>query len=104
MYAMSNDEKIKQFSEKATPVFEKYGIRYASLFGSYARGEEKTDSDIDILIGKGDKSLSLLDFVRMRDELSKIFNKKVDIVSDGAIVPYFKEYIFKDLQPLYGER
>lgn len=86
------------------PIFEKYDIRYADLFGSYARGEQKTDSDIDILVKKGDKPLSLLDFVRMKDELSKIFNKKADIVSEGAIVPYFKEYILKDLQPLYGER
>jgi hypothetical protein len=100
---MSNDE-IQQFSEKATPIFEKYDIQYAGLFGSYARGEQKADSDVDILVKKGDKSLSLLDFVRMKDELSKIFNKKVDIVSDGAVVPYFKEYILKDLRSLYGER
>lgn len=86
------------------PVFEKYGVRYAGLFGSYARGEEKPESDIDILVKKGDKPLSLLDFVRMRDELSTVFNKKVDIVSDSAVVPYFKEYIFKDLRPIYGER
>jgi hypothetical protein len=100
---MSN-EKIKQFSESATPVFEKYSIQYAGLFGSYARGEEKMESDVDILVKKGSKSLSLLDFVRMRDELSKILNKKVDIVSDSAVVPYFKEYIYKDLQLLYGKR
>lgn len=101
---MSNDENIKQFSEKAMPIFEKYGVRYAGLFGSYARGEEKPESDVDILVKKGDRPLSLLDFVRMRDELSTMFNKKVDIVSDTAIVPYFKEYIFKDLKSLYGER
>jgi len=101
---MNNDENIKQFSEKAAPIFEKYDIRYAGLFGSYARGEQKTESDVDILVKKGEKPLSLLDFVRMKDELSRIFNKKVDIVSEGAIVPYFKEYIFKDLRPLYGKR
>jgi hypothetical protein len=101
---MSNEEKIKLFSEKSSPIFEKYGILYAGLFGSYARGEEKNESDVDILVKKGDKSLSLLDFVRMRDELSKIFNKKVDIVSDSAVVPYFKDYILKDLKPLYGKR
>lgn len=101
---MNNDENIKQFSEKAMPIFQKYDIRYAGLFGSYARGEQKTESDVDILVKKGDKPLSLLDFVRMKDELSKVFNKKVDIVSEGAVVPYFKDYIFKDLQPLYGER
>jgi len=100
---MSNDE-IQQFSEKMKPIFEKYDIRYAGLFGSYARGEQKADSDVDILVKKGDKPLTLLDFVRMKNELSKIFNKQVGIVSDGAVVPYFREYILKDLRPLYGER
>lgn len=101
---MNNNENIKEFFEKATPIFQKYDIRYAGLFGSYARGEQKTESDVDILVKKGDKPLSLLDFVRMKDELSKVFNKKVDIVSEDAVVPYFKDYIFKDLRPLYGER
>lgn len=101
---MSNEEKIKQISEKATPVFEKYGLKYAGVFGSYARGQSRDDSDIDILIKKGSKSLSLLDFVGMKNELSEIFNKKVDIVSEMAIIPYFKEYIFKDLRSIYGER
>lgn len=101
---MHQSEQIKTISEKAMPVFVRYGIGYAGLFGSYARGEEKAESDIDIMVRKGDKSLSLFDFVRMRNELSTIFEKKVDIVSESNIVPYFKEYIFKDLQPLYGER
>lgn len=101
---MSNEEKIKQISEKAAPVFEKYGLKYACVFGSYARGQNRDDSDIDILIKKGNKSLSLLDFVGMRNELSEIFNKKIDIVSEMAVIPYFKDYIFKDLRLIYGEK
>lgn len=101
---MSKDEKIKEISKKAEPVFNKYGIKYAGVFGSYARGEDREESDIDLLIKKGDKPLSLFDLIEMKEELSKSLKKKVDLVSENAIVSYFKDYIFKDLTLIYGER
>ncbi len=101
---MSNDEKIKQIAEKTAPVFKKYGVEYAGLFGSYARGDEKEESDVDILVRRGSKSLSLFDFIGMKDEISDILNKKVDLVSEKAIIPYFKDHIFNDLRAIYGER
>jgi len=99
-----SDNEIQQFAHDATPVFEKYGLQYAGLFGSYARGDATPESDIDIMVKKGNKELSLFDYLHLRDELSDIFQKRVDVVSESAIIPYFKEYIFADLQPLYGER
>ena len=101
---MSKDEKIKQIAEKAAPIFEKYGIEYAGLFGSYARGDDKEGSDVDILVRRGSKSLSLFDFIEMKDEISDILNKKVDLVSEKAIIPYFRNHIFNDLMVIYGER
>jgi len=101
---MSKDEKIKQIAEKVAPVFEKYGIEYAGLFGSYARGDEKEESDVDILVRRGSKTLSLFDFIGMKDEISDLLNKKVDLVSEKAVIPYFKDHIFNDLKAIYGER
>jgi len=101
---MSKDERIKQIAEKAAPVFKKYGIEYAGLFGSYARGDEKEDSDVDILVRRGSKSLSLFDFIGMKDEISDILDKNVDLVSEKAVIPYFKDHIFSDLRAIYGER
>lgn len=101
---MSKEEKIKNIAEKTKPVFSKYGIKYAGVFGSYARGEERADSDIDILIKRGDKILSLLDFIGMKDELSETLNKKIDLVSENAVIPYFRNNIFSELTSIYGER
>ena len=98
-----NDNDIKKIKEKTTPVFEKYGLEYAGLFGSHARGDAGEDSDVDILFKTG-KPLSLFDIVGLKDELSDILEKKVDLVSEKAIISYFKDYIFKDLRPLYGKR
>lgn len=101
---MPKDEQIKQIAEKTAPVFEKYGIEYAGLFGSYARGDEKAESDVDILVRRGNQSLSLFDFISMKDEISDILNKKVDLISEKAVIPYFKDHIFHDLKAIYGEK
>ncbi len=101
---MSKGQRIKQIAEKMAPVFEKYALEYAGIFGSYARGDEKEESDVDILFRRGSKKLSLLDHIGMKDEISDILNKKVDLVSESAIIPYFKDHIFNDLRVIYGER
>ena len=93
---------IKEISATASPILKKYGIKAAGLFGSHARGDARPDSDVDILITIGSKLLSLWDLVSLKDELSESLHKPVDIVSDRAVLPYFKDYIYKDLKPIYG--
>lgn len=101
---MSKDEKIQHIAEQIKPVFQKYDIQYAGVFGSYARGEEKEESDLDILVLRGNKILSLFDFIGMKNEISDILKKKIDLVSEKAIIPYFKNHIFNDLTTIYGKR
>ena len=101
---MSREEKIKEIAKKTSPIFAKYGIKYAGLFGSYARGEDRPDSDIDILVTLGDQTFTLLDLARFKDEIRSNLKKEVDIVSDRAVIPYFKDYIYRDLTPIYGEQ
>ncbi len=87
--------------EQSAPIFERYGVVRAELFGSRARNEAHEASDIDILITLGDEPISLWDMVRMRDELTEVLGAKVDIVTDRSIVPYFRESIMSHTQVLY---
>ncbi len=86
--------KINQIKKPIVEVLKKHKIRKAGIFGSYARGEEKNNSDVDILImpteGMG------LEFVEIVLELEKKLGKKVDLVSYRGIHPLLKEYILKD--------
>lgn len=71
------------------------------IFGSVARNEETSESDIDILIRFGNVP-TLLEFVRMERELSNILGRKVDLVSEGALTnERLKAYILQDLQIIF---
>ena len=67
-------ERIK---EKILSILKKYGIKKAALFGSFARGEQKPDSDIDILVKFKDReNKTLLDLVGLEMELVDVLNRK----------------------------
>lgn len=83
------------------PVLKKYNISRAGVFGSYVRGENKEDSDVDILIELEDK-ISLLNFVRIKLDLEDVLNKKVDLVEYKAIKPRLRERILSEEIRIYG--
>ena len=88
---MKNIDKMKS---KIVKILKKNKIIRAGIFGSYARGEEKKNSDIDILI-EPTKDMSLLDLSGLKIELEKTLNKKVDLVSYKYIHPYLKKRILE---------
>ena len=81
-------------------ILGKYGVRKIGLFGSYARGEERTDSDLDVLV-EFEKRKSLLTLVRIERELSEHIGVNVDLLTEQAISPYLVERIKADLKVIY---
>ena len=71
-------------------------MRKAWLFGSFSRGEETADSDVDILIAL-DKSKPIgLKFFGMLNDLEELLGRKVDLVSEGTLLPFAKESVEHD--------
>lgn len=88
------EKKItNELKNKIKKVLKKKGIVRAGIFGSYVRGEQKKDSDIDILIEFND---SLLDLVGIEMELEKELKKKVDLLTYGGIHPLLKKRILNE--------
>ena len=80
-------------------------IKKAWLFGSYSRGEERADSDIDILVEYNDSdSISLMTISRIITSLSKQLNRKIDIVGDGCLMPFAEKRVEKDKQLIYERK
>ncbi len=89
---MKNLEEIKK---KIVKILKKNKVVRAGIFGSYARGEQKENSDIDILI-EPTKNMSLLDFVGIKLEIEDELKNKVDFVSYKTIHPRLKKQILNE--------
>ena len=87
------NKKIQNIKKKIASLLKKKGIKKAGIFGSYARGEEKKGSDIDILI-EPTKNMGFK-FAGLEIQLTKVLKKKVDLVSYNGISPYLKNRILK---------
>lgn len=74
---------------------KRYGIKRAGIFGSYVRGENKENSDIDILI-EPPKGMSLIGFIHLKYELEDKLHKKIDLISYRGIHPLLKKQILKE--------
>lgn len=71
------------------------------IFGSYARNEQTKESDIDILV-KLNKGITLLQLVRIENELSEKLGIKVDLVTEGALTnKKLKRAIIRDLEIIF---
>jgi predicted nucleotidyltransferase len=85
------------------PILKKHGVSFAGLFGSRARGEERPDSDVDLLV-RFNQQKGLFELVDLEKDLSETLNLEVDVVTEGALSPLLRTEVYKDLQPLYGQR
>jgi hypothetical protein len=93
-------EDIQRVLSENKDLLKGYGVKKIGLFGSYIRGQQREDSDIDILVKV--EGISLLDFVGLELKLSEIFGRKVDLVSAKALKPHVKPYILKEVEYLEG--
>ncbi len=78
-------------------------ISFLGLFGSYAVGRERPDSDVDLLVDFRDTK-SLLEKGKILVEFQDLFKKEVDLVSRKNLRPFLKPFIDKQLVTLYGEK
>ena len=88
--------------ETLSPIFRDYGIKQAAVFGSVSRGEDRLDSDIDLLIKLG-KPMGLIGYVGLVRKIEKMLGRKVDLLTEGGINKFLEPYIRADLKTIYEE-
>jgi len=87
-----NNTVLEYIKEKAIPILKQAAVKKASLFGSYARGEQHEESDIDMLVDLPDNA-TLIDLVGLQQDLEEALQKKVDVVEYEGINPLIKDSI-----------
>jgi predicted nucleotidyltransferase len=90
----------QEIESKLVAILSKYDVQKIGIFGSYAKGVQRTDSDLDVLVNfKNVKSL--LTLVRIERELSESIGVKVDLLTEQSVSPYLIDRIKSELKVIY---
>ena len=91
---------IKQTLRQHLPALrDEYGVASFALFGSYVRGDERPDSDIDVLVTFDDPP-GLLGFVALENKLSDLLDHPVDLVVRESLKPRIGARVEKEAEPI----
>lgn len=91
-----NEKSTSAIFEKVVSILAGHGVRRVSIFGSYARGEQNPESDLDIVVEFSGRK-SLLDVVGIEQELSDALGIKVHLLTEKSISPYLIDRVRKEM-------
>lgn len=93
------NSQIATIKEKIIPILKEAGVTRSSIYGSYVRGENRDDSDIDLLV-EVPGGTGLFGFIGLKHKLEKVLEKKVDLVTYKSIHPLLRERILNEQQSI----
>jgi predicted nucleotidyltransferase len=86
-----NRQTALEILRRSEAALRERGVRRAALFGSLARGDDRADSDIDIMVEiDPDAPLGVYDYVDLKEYIASLFDGRVDVVSRDALKPYVR--------------
>jgi len=91
----TKEEVLRILQQEKPELARRYGVKRLALFGSYARADQREDSDVDILV-EVDPSIGLA-FVELADRIERALGVRVELVSGRAIKPRYWEVIKEEL-------
>ena len=87
--------------ERIAQALKEQGATKVAIFGSYARGQEKQESDVDVLVEFSERK-SLLELVRIERELHEMLGIRIDLLTEKSISPYLIDNVRQEMQVIYG--
>ena len=90
---------LQKYRKEILALAMRHGAGNVRVFGSLARGEEREDSDLDLLVTLGE-GRSLLDLVGLKQDLKDLVRRPVDVVTERALSPYLRERVLSEAIPL----
>ena len=91
--------QITPFDTTIISFMKSHGATRVGIFGSYARGEARADSDLDLLVWFAEQK-SLLGVIRLERELSELLGIKIDLLTEQAISPLLIDRIKQELKEI----
>jgi len=103
-YEMRKTKRKKELTEKEIMVLlkehgdilRKYKVKRIGLFGSYVRGEQKRQSDIDFLVEFEEPTFD--NFMDLAFYFEGLFGKKIELITNGSLSPYIRPYVEREVR------
>jgi predicted nucleotidyltransferase len=92
----TKDEILKKLREQLPYLRETYGVNTIGLFGSYSRGEQNTESDVDLFV-RFERPIGFFKFIALEDYLSERLGLKTELVTEDALKPLIKPSVMRDV-------
>jgi uncharacterized protein len=89
-------QAIEKLKNNGQIIKSRFGVKSIGVFGSFARGEEKNESDLDVLVDFEDGKKTFDNFIELKFYLEDLFDRKVDLVTVNALRPQLKTSILNE--------
>lgn len=83
-------QTISQVLQITAPILRAKQVQRAYLFGSFSRGDQKEESDVDVLVDflpEADKTFSIMDVMELQMELEQALGRNVDLIQNKLLLP-----------------
>lgn len=95
---MTTPNKFLEKLEAHQSDLERLGVRRIGLFGSCLRGDQRPDSDVDVLVEFDEENRKLANLVELGDYLEMIFGRHVELLTPESLSPYIGPHILREVQ------
>ncbi len=92
-------ESLVHFRREILDMAARHGARNIRVFGSVARGDDRPDSDLDLLVDV-EPGRTLLDLIALEQDLQELLGRRVDVLTEGGLSPYLQERILAEAASL----
>ena len=86
--------------ERLETLCEEHKVQRLRIFGSAARGEERADSDIDLLVDFS-VPVGFFELIELEEQLAEFFGRSVDLLTERGLSPYLRDSILSQAQVLF---
>jgi len=94
---LTSEEILRKIDENKDKI-RRFGVKRIGLFGSYAKGRQRGESDIDILVEFEKGEATLENFLNLGEYLEKLLGKKIDLLTKEGVKSIRIEHIRKDIE------
>ncbi len=92
----TKEEILKILKDELPYLKEKYGIKKIGIFGSYSRGEQNIESDVDLLV-EFERPIGFFRFLAVEDYIKERLGVKTELVTDDALKPRMRPHVLEEV-------